>query len=447
MFNRILIANRGEIALRVIRACREMGIKTVAVYSEADAHALHVRFADDAICIGPPAPAESYLNIPRIIAAAEITDADAIHPGFGFLSENSQFVEICESCKIRFIGPSVETINLMGNKSKAKDMARLAKVPGIPGSPGPVATHEEALVMAEEIGYPVILKASGGGGGRGMRIAHTTVALSHAFSTAGAEADAAFGNAELYLEKYIEKPRHIEIQVIADKYGHVMHLGERECSIQRRYQKLIEESPSTAVDAKLRERMGDAAIRLCKGVGYEGLGTVEFLLDASGDFYFMEMNTRLQVEHPVTEMVYGIDLVKEQIKMAFGEKLPARRKVMRQRGASIECRINAENPDADFMPSTGTITALNLPGGPGVRVDGAIYTEYKVPHQYDSLLAKLIVHGQDRAEAIVRMQRALDEFIITGISTTIPFHQKVLSDSRFIDGKIHTGFIEEMVSE
>ncbi len=434
MFRKILIANRGEIALRIIRTCKELGIKTVAVYSEADRYSLHVRFADEAVCIGPGPSKESYLNIPRIIAAAEITNAEAIHPGYGFLAENAMFAEICESSGIKFIGPTPDAIEAMGDKSLAKETMRKAGVPVIPGSEGVVETLEKAREIANEIGYPIMLKATAGGGGKGMRLVHNDDELENAWQTARAEAEAAFGNPSLYIEKFIEKPRHIEIQILADKYGKVIHLGERDCSIQRRHQKLIEESPSPIVTPELREAMGQAAIKGAKSVKYINAGTIEFLVDKDGNFYFMEMNTRIQVEHPVTEMVYGVDIVKEQIKIAAGEKLDLKQGQLKPNGHAIECRINAEDPFNNFRPSPGKITALHFPGGYGVRIDSHIYQEYVVPPYYDSLLAKLIVHAKTRDEAIARTLRALEEFVIEGIHTTIPFHIKLLDSPEFRSG-------------
>jgi len=442
LFKKILIANRGEIALRIIRACKELGIATVAVYSEADENSLHVRFADEVVKIGPGPSNESYLNIPRIISAAEITNADAIHPGYGFLAENAQFAEICESCNIKFIGPSSDMIANMGDKAFAKSKMKKAGVPTIPGSEGLLKDLATAEKTAEKIGYPVILKATAGGGGRGMRIVREKSELERAFVTASNEADAAFGNAGLYMEKFFENPRHIEVQIIGDHFGTVVALGERECSIQRKHQKLIEESPSPAVDEKLREKLQNAAVRGAESVNYESAGTVEFLLDEDGQFYFMEMNTRIQVEHPVTEMVLGMDLLKRQIMLAAGEKIENVIKDFKLRGHAIECRINAEDPDKDFRPSPGKITSFHIPGGPGVRVDTHAYAQYVIPPYYDSLIAKVITSGKDRAEAIGRMKRALEEFIIEGVSTTIPFHQKVLENEYFLKGDFDTKFIE-----
>jgi len=442
MFSKILIANRGEIAVRVIRACKEMGIRTVAVYSEADADCLHVKMADEAVCIGAAPSANSYRNIPALISAAEITDVEAIHPGYGFLAENAHFAEICDSCKIVFIGPHSEAIRLMGDKIEAKRVMGKAGIPLIPGSNGVIKTKEEALKTAKQIQYPVIIKASAGGGGKGMRVAHNDVRLISAFMTAQAEAEAAFGVPDVYIEKYIDQPRHVEIQIIADSHGHVVSLGERDCSIQRRHQKLIEESPSPAVDAKLRKRMGEAAVRGAKAVEYSSAGTIEFLVDAQGNFYFMEMNTRIQVEHPVTEAVTGIDLIKEQIRVAAGQKLSFSQEDVHWKGHAIECRINAEDPDHDFMPCPGQVTLYHPPGGPGVRVDSHLYTGYRVPPYYDSLLAKVITTGATRREAIQTMLRALDEMAVDPLKTTIPFHRKVLNDPSFIAGRYSTHFIE-----
>ncbi len=434
MFKKILIANRGEIALRIIRTCKELGIKTVAVYSEADRYSLHVRFADEAVCIGPGPSKDSYLNIPRIIAAAEITNAEAIHPGYGFLAENAMFAEICESSGIKFIGPTPDAIEAMGDKALAKETMRKAGVPVIPGSDGVVETLEEAREIANEIGYPIMLKAAAGGGGKGMRMVNDESELENAWQTARAEAEAAFGNPAVYIEKFIERPRHIEIQILADEHGNVIHLGERDCSIQRRHQKLIEESPSPIVTPELREAMGQAAIKGAKSVKYRNAGTIEFLVDKNGNFYFMEMNTRIQVEHPVTEMVYGIDIVREQIRIASGEKLNIRQKQLKPNGHAIECRINAEDPYNGFRPSPGKITGLHFPGGFGIRVDSHIYQDYVVPPYYDSMIAKLIAHGKTRDEAIARMLRALEEFVIEGIHTTIPFHIKLLNSPEFRSG-------------
>ncbi len=442
MFSKVLIANRGEIALRVIRACKEMGIRTVAVYSEADANSLHVRFADEALCIGKPQSKESYLNIPAIISAAEVTDVEAIHPGYGFLSENTHFAEICESCKITFIGPPPEAIAKMGDKSVARETMKKAKVPVVPGSEGIIKDEKEAIEVAEKIGYPVMIKASAGGGGKGMRIAHNRESLVSSFHTAQGEAQAAFGNNEIYIEKYIDEARHIEVQVLGDKFGNTIHLRERECSIQRRHQKLIEETPSPAINVKTREKMGEAAVKAAKAVGYHSAGTVEFILDKDGNFYFMEMNTRIQVEHPITEMITGVDLVKEQIKIAAGEKLKLTQRDISCNSHSIECRINAEDPDNNFMPSPGRVTKYSPPGGPGVRIDSHLYEGYNIPPYYDSLIAKLIVHADDRKQTIARMQRALGEFMVEGIKTTIPFHLKVLNHGDFQRGDYSTKFIE-----
>ena len=440
---KILIANRGEIALRIIRACKELGIKTVAVYSEADVHSLHVRFADEAVCIGPGPSKESYLNIPRIISAAEVTNADAIHPGYGFLAENAEFAEVCESCNIKFIGPSPEMIANMGDKSFAKETMKKAKVPVIPGSEGILGSVGEAMELAKEIGFPVILKATAGGGGRGMRLVRDQSELEAAFNQAQQEAEAAFGNPGLYLEKFFEHPRHIEVQIIGDTHGNIYALGERECSIQRKHQKLIEESPSPVISEELRQKMSEAAVRGAKCVNYVSAGTIEFLYQ-DGEFYFMEMNTRIQVEHPVTEAVLGLDLIKEQIRVAQGERLDNINPNYKLRGHAIECRINAEDPEHDFRPSPGMITAFHVPGGPGVRVDTHVYAQYVIPPFYDSLIAKLIVSGRDRAEAIGRMERALEEFIIEGIKTTIPFHQKVMQHPDFRSGDFDTKFVERM---
>ncbi|HYO78402.1 MAG TPA: acetyl-CoA carboxylase biotin carboxylase subunit [Thermoanaerobaculia bacterium] len=441
MFSKVLIANRGEIALRVIAACKEMGIKTVAVHSEADRDSLHVRYADDDVCIGPAVSKQSYLSISSIIAAAEITGADAIHPGYGFLSENAHFAEIVGECQLTFIGPPPEAIRLMGDKARARETAKNAGVPIIPGSEGAVRTGDEAREVAKEIGYPVILKAAAGGGGRGMRIVWEEDDLQTQFDTARNEAERAFGDGAVYLEKYLERPRHIEIQVFADQFGRVVSLGERECSIQRRHQKLIEESPSPALTDELRARMGEAAVRLCKAVNYVNAGTIEFLFQ-DGEFYFMEMNTRIQVEHPVTEEVTGIDLVKEQIRVAAGEKLSVPEGEFKLRGHAIEFRVNAEDP-VTFAPNPGKIRELHIPGGPGVRVDTHIYRDYVVPPHYDSLLAKLIVRGKDRLDAIARGRRALEQFVVEGVKTTIPLHRAILNTEQFIRGDISTRFMDK----
>jgi acetyl-CoA carboxylase, biotin carboxylase subunit len=443
MFNKILIANRGEIALRVIRACKELGVRTVAVYSEADANSLHVRFADEDVCIGPAASADSYLNVARIISAAEITDADAIHPGYGFLAENADFASLCESCSIKFIGPRPDVITRMGDKAEAKKTMREAGVPVIPGSPDLVTDIEEAKVIAAQIGYPVIIKASAGGGGRGMRIASTPLALSSAFVTAQSEAEKAFGNGGVYLEKYIQNPKHIEVQVLGDEHGNVVHLFERDCSIQRRHQKLIEESPCAIMAPETRAKLGEIAVRAAKAVGYTNAGTIEFLLDDKQNFYFMEMNTRIQVEHPVTELVTLMDLVKAQIRVAAGEPLGIKQEDVAFRGGhAIECRINAEDPHRGFIPSPGKIVTWHAPGGNGVRVDSHCYEEYVIPPYYDSMIAKLITRGATRDECIRRMERALNEFIIEGVKTTIPFHLEVMRSQEFQTGTFGTGFVE-----
>jgi len=448
MFSKILIANRGEIALRIIRACRELGIRTVAVYSQIDRDSLHVRLADEAICIGQAAASSSYLNIPAIISAAEITDVEAIHPGYGFLAENPHFAEICQSCKITFIGPTPENIRLMGDKMAARTSMHKAGLPIIPGSASVIRSKEEALKTAKSIGYPVIIKAASGGGGKGMRICHNDLTLVSSLMTAQAEAEANFGNPNVYIEKYIEKPRHIEVQIIGDSSGHILQLGERDCSIQRRHQKLLEESPSSVVDAKMRKRLGEMVLKGIKSINYVSCGTIEFLLDEkTNNFYFMEMNTRIQVEHPVTEMVTGIDLIKEQLRVASGEKLKIKQEDVHIRGAAIECRINAEDPENNFMPQPGKIEALVLPGGPNVRVDTHIYAGYEIPSQYDSLIAKLIVHGNNRQEAIRTMHRALTEFHISPIKTTIPFHLKLMQNPLFLKGDISTHFVQDLLVE
>ncbi len=442
MFRKVLVANRGEIALRVIRACKELGIETVAVYSEADRECLHTRFADDDVCIGRAPSRDSYLNIPRIIAAAEITGADAIHPGYGFLAENAGFADIVKASNITFIGPSGEQIRQMGDKAAARKLAQKLNVPTVPGSPGPVEDVDEGLKIAGRIGFPVIIKASAGGGGKGMRVAADDEEFSQAFALAKQEALAAFGSDEVYIEKYLERPRHVEIQIMGDSHGRVMHLCERDCSVQRRHQKLIEEAPSPALDQTRRQGIGDAAVRLAEAIAYVGAGTVEFLLDEDGAFYFMEMNTRIQVEHPVTEMCTNFDLVKEQIRVAAGEPLSFVLNGQRLRGHAIECRVNAEDPARNFQPSPGTITAYHPPGGPGVRVDTHIYAGYTVPPYYDSLLAKVIVHGNTRDEALARMRQALDSFIIEGLTTTIPFLGRVMRHPDFVAGKVDTKFHE-----
>jgi acetyl-CoA carboxylase biotin carboxylase subunit len=442
MFRKVLIANRGEIALRVICACKELGVRTVAVYSEADRHSLHVRFADEAICIGPPRSAESYLNVPAVISAAEIADVDAIHPGYGLLSENANFAEVCRASNIKFIGPPPEVTRLMGEKEKARQAMKRAKVPILPGSEGVIQSEEEALDWAKSIGYPVILKASAGGGGRGMRVVRSAQELPALYQAAHIEAANAFGNGDLYMEKFIERPRHIEFQVLADQHGSVISLGERECSIQRRHQKLIEEAPSLQVTPKMREDIAKTLKRSLENVGYQNAGTVEFLMDEDGKLYFIEMNTRIQVEHPVTEMVTGIDLVKAQLRIACGEKLSSiLPHPIQIRGHAIECRVNAEHPEK-FTPSAGKITAFNVPGGNGIRVDTAQYAEGVVPPYYDSLIAKLIVHGNDREEAMQRMKRALGMFIVEGIHTTIPLHSRIFEDEEFRSGKFDTKFME-----
>ena len=440
MFNKILIANRGEIALRIIRTCKELGVKSVAIYSEADRDSLHVTFADEAVCIGPPPSKDSYLKIPLIISAAQITGADAIHPGYGFLAENANFSEICAESNIKFIGPSPEMINAMGDKSFAKDTMRKHGVPVIPGSDGVLKNLSEGKELAQGIGYPVIIKASAGGGGKGMRIVNDESEFDNAYQTARTEAESAFGNSDVYLEKYIENPRHIEIQVMGDSFGNAYHYGERDCSVQRRHQKLIEESPSPALDESIRNKMGESAILGAKAVNYEGAGTIEFLLDQHKNYYFMEMNTRIQVEHPVTEMVYKVDLVRQQILVAAGEKVETL--PQKPSGHSIEFRINAEDPENGFRPSPGKIQSLHFPGGYGVRVDSHLYQSYKIPPYYDSLIAKLIVWGKDRKDAISRGKRTLEEFTIEGIKTTIPFHLQVLKDERFLNGNFDTHFLE-----
>lgn len=439
MFNKILIANRGEIALRVIRTCKEMGINTVAVYSTADKESLHVRFADEAVCIGPPQSNLSYLNIPKIMAAVEITNADAVHPGYGFLAENADFAEICTEYGIKFIGPSPEHIRLMGDKVTAKDTMKKAKVPCIPGSEGLVDSIEEGIEIAKDIGYPVIIKATAGGGGKGMRIVKSAEEFEENWNKAKQEAGAAFGNDGIYIEKFIEEPRHIEIQVIGDQHGKVSHLSERDCSIQRRHQKLVEESPSPFMTPKLRDKMGKAAIKAAKAINYEGVGTVEFLVDKNRDFYFMEMNTRIQVEHTVTEEVIDHDLIKEQIKVANGEKISG--KNLTPMLHAIECRINAEDPFRDFRPSPGMITGFHSSKGQGVRVDTHVYAGYIIPPYYDSMIAKLICKAQTREECIKKMQRALDEFIVEGVHTTIPFHQQLMKNENFKSGNFDTGFM------
>jgi acetyl-CoA carboxylase biotin carboxylase subunit len=448
MFKKILIANRGEIALRVICACKELGVKTVAVYSDADRNSLHVRFADEAICIGPPRSSESYLNIPAVISAAEITNVDAIHPGYGLLSENANFAEVCESSHIKFIGPPPEVIRLMGEKEKARQAMKKAKVPILPGSDGVIASAEEAREWASQIGYPVIVKASAGGGGRGMRVIRSEAELEGSFNSAQSEAAAAFGNGNLYMEKFIEKPRHIEFQVLGDSHGRVISLGERECSIQRRHQKLLEESPSTRVTPEMRAEIGKGLEESLSEIGYVNAGTVEFLMDEDGSLHFIEMNTRIQVEHPVTEMVTSLDLVKSQILLADGAKITEIiPKVDRkgQRGHAIECRINAEHPEK-FTPSAGKIKTFHIPGGLGVRVDTAAYAEGVIPPYYDSLIAKLITFGKDRPEAIMRMQRALEMFIVEGIHTTIPLHRRILADDEFRAGNIDTKYVERLLA-
>jgi acetyl-CoA carboxylase biotin carboxylase subunit len=451
MFKKILIANRGEIALRVICACKELGIKTVAVYSQADRHALHVRFADEALCIGPPRPTDSYLNIPAVVSAAELTNVDAIHPGYGFLSENANFAEVCETSGIKFIGPRPEVIRLMGEKERAREAARAIGLPVLPGSDGVLKDEAEAIAVAAAVGYPVMVKASAGGGGRGMRVVRGAAELPGLFSAAQAEAASAFGSGDLYLEKLVERPRHIEFQVLGDEHGRVIHLSERECSVQRRHQKLIEESPATPVTAQQRAKMGALVAKAMAEVGYANAGTIEFLMDESGELYFIEMNTRLQVEHPVTEMVTGVDMVKAQIRIAAGERLAdilpelePNDTGLTPKGHAIECRINAENP-VNFTPSAGKITALNFPGSIGVRVDSAVYAEGVVPPYYDSLIAKLIAYGRDREEAIQRMQRALEMFVVQGIETSAPLHRRILAEPDFRAGRLSTAFMERFM--
>jgi acetyl-CoA carboxylase biotin carboxylase subunit len=440
MFNKILVANRGEIALRIIRTCKEMGINTVAVYSTADEDSLHVKFADEAVCIGPPPSKDSYLKIPNIMAAAEITDADAIHPGYGFLSEKAEFSRICSEHNIKFIGPSPESIDAMGNKSVAKDTMKANNVPVVPGSNGVIEDIEHARKVAEEIGYPVIIKASSGGGGRGMRVVLEKDKLQQAYSTCKSEAESAFDDPAVYMEKFVQDPHHVEIQILGDQHGNVMHLGERDCSLQRRHQKILEEAPSPLMTPKLREKMGNAAIKAAKSVDYEGAGTVEFLVDKDKNFYFMEMNTRIQVEHPVTEEITNYDLVAEQIKIADGQKLVD--KELKMRGHAIECRINAEDPEHNFRPSAGTIQVFHTPGGHSIRVDTHAYAGYRIPPYYDSMIAKLIVSAPTREDAIKRMRRSLEEFIIEGIKTTIPYHIQLMDDENFKKGKFNTHYLE-----
>ncbi|QOX78611.1 acetyl-CoA carboxylase biotin carboxylase subunit [Trichlorobacter lovleyi] len=446
MFHKILIANRGEIAIRVIRACKELGIKTVAVYSTADADSLHVKLADESVCIGPAPSSQSYLNINAIISAAELTDAEAIHPGYGFLSENAKFAEICEQCGITFIGPSAESMRVMGDKISARQAVIEHGVPILPGTKENVKTVDEAVKIAKQIGFPVIIKATAGGGGRGMKIVHSQATLANAYATAKAEAQAGFGNPDVYIEKYCVEPRHVEIQVLADKHGNCIHLGERDCSIQRRHQKIIEEAPCPVLTPETRKAMGDAAIKAAKAVNYSSVGTVEFLLDKSGEFYFMEMNTRIQVEHPVTEMITGVDLIREQIRSAAGLPLRYTQEDIKITGHAIECRINAEDP-FKFTPCPGKITAYHQPGGLGVRVDSFVYDQYNVVPHYDSMIGKLIVHAETREDAIRRMARALDEYIIEGIKTTIFFHKRIMTNKDFIEGNVDTSFLDRIVLE
>ncbi|HCD35890.1 acetyl-CoA carboxylase biotin carboxylase subunit [Chlorobium phaeovibrioides] len=440
MFKKILVANRGEIALRIMQTCREMGISTVAVYSTVDAESIHVRYADEAVCIGPALSRESYLNIPRLIAAAEVTNADAIHPGYGFLAENAEFADVCASANIKFIGPTAEMINRMGDKNTAKSTMIAAGVPVVPGSPGLVTDLKEAVETAKKTGYPVIIKPTAGGGGKGMRVVHEESQIEKALNTARSEAEQAFGNSGVYIEKFLENPRHVEIQIMSDQHGNTIHLGERDCTVQRRHQKLIEETPSPAVNDALRKKMGDAAVAAASAINYEGAGTIEFLLDRHQNFYFMEMNTRIQVEHPVTEERYDVDIVKEQILAASGESLEGRQ--FTPRGHSIECRINAEDPEHMFRPSPGKLQVFHTPGGHGVRVDSHCYASYVVPSNYDSMIAKLIVTAHTREEAIARMSRALDEFIVVGIKTTIPFQKQVMHDTVFQSGEFDTSFLD-----
>lgn len=447
MFKKILVANRGEIAIRIIRACRELGIKTVAVYSEADRNSLHVKMADESYCIGPPQPIKSYLNMPAIVAAAEVSGAEAVHPGYGFLAESPSFAEICEAVDLTFIGPPAKVIEKMGHKAEAKREMQRAGIPVIPGTDEKLGDNsEKALEFARKVSFPLIIKAAAGGGGRGMRIVHSEGDLLEELDKAKVEAKAAFGNGELYLEKYLEEPRHVEVQIIADKKGNVIHLGERDCSIQRRHQKLLEESPCPVLDAKKREEVGELAKRAAKAIGYENAGTIEFLLDSEGNFYFMEANTRLQVEHPVTEEVTGIDIVKLQILVAAGEDIPFSQEDIEFKGHAIEFRINSEDPSNNFLPEAGKIEKLTLPGGPGVRVDTHIYPGYKIPPYYDSLLAKLIVWGRTREEAISRGERALEEFVVEGLPTTIPFHKKVLGNAFFKRGEVYTNFVSRRLN-
>lgn len=446
MFHKVLIANRGEIAIRVIRACKELGIKTVAVYSTADADSLHVKLADESVCIGPAPSSQSYLNINAIISAAELTDAEAIHPGYGFLSENAKFAEVCEQCGITFIGPSAESMRVMGDKISARQAVIGHGVPILPGTKESVQTVDEAIKIAKQIGFPVIIKATAGGGGRGMKIVHSQATLATAYATARAEALAGFGNPDVYIEKYCEQPRHVEIQVLADKHGNCIHLGERDCSIQRRHQKIIEEAPCPVLTPETRAAMGEAAIKAAKAVNYSSVGTVEFLLDKSGAFYFMEMNTRIQVEHPVTEMITGVDLIREQIRSAAGLPLRYTQEDIKINGHAIECRINAEDP-FKFTPCPGKITAYHQPGGLGVRVDAFVYDQYSVVPHYDSMIGKLIVHAETREDAIRRMARALDEYIIEGIKTTIFFHKRIMTNKDFIEGNVDTSFLDRIVLE
>ena len=441
MFDKILVANRGEIAVRIIRACKEMGIKTVAVYSEADKESLHVKIADEAVCIGPANSKDSYLNMKNILEATCLTHAQAIHPGFGFLSENSMFARVCEESNIKFIGPSADVIDMLGNKSNAKDMMKKAKIPVIPGSDGNINDLEEALELANKIKYPVMLKATSGGGGKGIRLVHNEEELKKNFELVRQEAKVSFNDENVYLEKFIENPRHIEVQILADEHGNVIQLGERDCSVQRRNQKMLEESPSVFVNEEKRKKLGEAAVNAAKTVGYTNAGTIEFLVDKNGDFYFMEMNTRIQVEHPITEMVTGIDIVKEQIKIASGEKLDFSQKDIKFKGHSLECRINAENPSKNFMPCPGKITGLHIPGGNGIRVDTAVYAGYTVPQTYDSMIVKIIVHGKDRNDSIAKMKSAIGEFVIEGIDTNIDFLYKILENEKFINNDYDTSFV------